>query len=62
MVRGSGLKGAAKEEEQVIDVLLSALDGTQRGLWRLGVRFQWPCWLLGWAWDYRAPEGLPGQP
>lgn len=33
-------------------------DRAQRLLWRLGVRFQWPCWLLDWAWNRQATPYL----
>lgn len=39
--------------------LLAFLDGTQGLLWRAGIRFQWPCWLLDWAWDRQATPYLP---
>ena len=44
------------------DTLLSLLDATQTRLWRIGIRFQWPCWLLGWAWDRRARLDCPADP
>jgi hypothetical protein len=45
-----------------MDVLLNTLDGIQRQLRRVGIRFQWPCWLLEWAWDYRARKDCPAEP
>jgi hypothetical protein len=44
------------------DALLSLLDAAQRCLWRIGVRFQWPCWLLSYAWDRRARLDCPADP
>jgi hypothetical protein len=41
------------------DALLSLLDSAQALLWRIGVRFQWPAWLLDWAWDRQA---IPYEP
>jgi hypothetical protein len=47
----------------VADTLLAALDGIQGVLWRAGVRFQWPCWLLDWAWSRQAtPYPLAVRP
>lgn len=40
------------------DRLLAALDGIAALAWRTGVRFQWPCWLLAWAWDRQAAADL----
>jgi hypothetical protein len=45
----------------VTDALLGLLDGIQSRLWRIGVRFQWPCWLLGWAWDRQATPYEPAK-
>ena len=45
-----------------MDLLLDALDGIQRKLWRVGVRFQWPCWLPAYAWDRRARLDCPANP
>jgi hypothetical protein len=45
-----------------MDMLLNTLDGIQRQLRRVGIRFQWPCWLLEWAWDYRARKDCPAEP
>jgi hypothetical protein len=42
--------------------MLDLLDATQHLLWRIGFRFQWPCWLLGWAWDRRARLDCPAEP
>ena len=39
--------------------LLGLLDSIQRHLGRVGVRFQWPCWLLDWAWDRQATPHEP---
>lgn len=41
------------------DRLLAALDGIQALLWRAGIRFQWPCWLLDWAWGRQATRYVP---
>jgi hypothetical protein len=34
-----------------MSALLATLDWIQARMWRVGVRFQWPCWLLDWAWN-----------
>jgi hypothetical protein len=56
--------------EAMLDCLFGALDWLQRHLWRIGIRFQWPCWLIDWAWDKQAtpyypaakqPEGSDGR-
>jgi len=41
--------------------LLGLLDSIQRHLGRAGVRFQWPCWLLDWAWDRQATPYEPAK-
>ena len=43
------------------ETLLSLLDGIQARLWRIGFRFQWPCWLLDWAWDRQAAPYEPAK-
>jgi hypothetical protein len=43
----------------VTDRLLAALDGIQGLARRAGIRFQWPCWLLDWAWDRQATPYTP---
>lgn len=45
-----------------MDILFGVLDWIQHQAWRLGIRFYWPCWLLGYAWDYRARKGCPCDP
>lgn len=44
------------------DRLLAALDGIPGLLWRAGIRFQWPCWLLDRAWHWQATPYLPAVP
>jgi hypothetical protein len=46
----------------MVDALLGTLDWLQAKLYRIGIRFQWPCWLLGWAWDRRARLDCPAEP
>lgn len=46
----------------MVDILLSSLDWLQARLHRIGIRFQWPCWLLEWAWDRRARLDCPAEP
>lgn len=43
-----------------MDTLLALLDGVQNLSWRIGFRFQWPCWLLDRAWDRQATPYTPG--
>jgi hypothetical protein len=35
-------------------IIFAALDGVQWLSWRIGIRFQWPCWLLDRAWHRQA--------
>jgi hypothetical protein len=46
----------------VVDALLISLDWLQAKLARIGIRFQWPCWMLSWAWDRRARLDCPAEP
>ena len=39
--------------------VFGALDWIQRQLSRVGIRFQWPCWLLAYAWDWDAKHNGP---
>ena len=46
-----------------MEVVITVLDKIGHVLSRLTRgRFQWPCWLLGWAWDYRARKDCPASP
>lgn len=40
------------------DRILAALDGTQALAAHMGIRFQWPCWLLEQAWNRQATADL----
>lgn len=42
-----------------MDALFGILDRIQRGAAHIGLHFQWPCWLLGYAWDWRARQDAP---
>ena len=45
------------------DGLIEFLDKIGDGLsWLTRGRFQWPCWLLKWAWDRRARLDCPADP
>lgn len=43
------------------DRLFAALDGAQALLWGIGIRFQWPCWLIDWAWKRQATPYVPRE-
>lgn len=40
-------------------LLFSVLDWIHERMWRAGIRFQWPSWLLDWAWDKQATPYVP---
>lgn len=49
--------------ERVTDLMLDGLDKIGHVLSRVTRGwFQWPCWLLGWAWDRRARLDCPAEP
>lgn len=42
-----------------MNALFASLDWIQRQASRAGLHFQWPCWLLAYAWDRQATPYLP---
>jgi hypothetical protein len=47
--------------DAILDRLFGALDWLQRNLWRIGIRLQWPCWLIDWAWNKQATPYYPAE-